>query len=201
MPNPVISFYGSGAQPDWEAGDFLLTKNPGKWTTRNGFVSAMIRLGERLIMRRLPKSDLPKSDLTEFCQWNHAVAVSTNSTNLHLVEAVGQGVVRSPIDRYVPAEFVYIHTDLSEPERADFVGFVESQVGVKYGYATIVSIGLSALTGTHASFLIRGQTICSGLVAAALGTYQWRPDPAFVMPSDLAAYHGLSVEKLKGLRG
>ena len=86
----------------------------------------------------------------------------------------------------------HVRTDLTDAQRDDAAAFLEFMVGTRYAYLTDVAIGLSALTGTKLVLMRRGQCICSGLVAAMLGTYAWRADPAFVTPSDLSTYHGIS---------
>ncbi|HET6875482.1 MAG TPA: hypothetical protein VFH70_11915 [Acidimicrobiales bacterium] len=190
MADAQVTFYPVGSAPaEMAPGDFLLIRNDEPWHSKNGFVSALIRLGELLKLRR---AGVPKDTRRQMARWNHAVGVSTSG----LVEALGAGVARSPFSRYTGSDFLYVHTDLTDAQRAEAAGYLESMVGVRYGYLTDVSIGLTALTGWKFVFMDRRQVICSGLVAAMLGTWCWRSCPAFVMPSDLAAYHGISTTRL-----
>jgi len=184
MPNPVVTTYGPGEQPvAFVPGDFILCRNLSKWWTKAGFVSGAIRFGERLHLHGADR---------QYARWNHAVCVSGDGAGkAWLVEALGHGVQRSPLDTYKPVEFLYVATDLDDSERADFVGYCETMVGTKYGFLTIVSIALRLLGGPRVGFSQSGTVICSGLVAAALSIWKWKSNPAFVMPSDLAAFHGI----------
>ena len=185
-----MTFWPVGTAPEvYTPGDFLLVRNDGSWRSKNGFVSAMIRVGEYLRLRR---ARVPKATAKAMSRWNHGVCVGRGA----LVEAVGAGVVRSPLGRYTQADFLYVQTDLTDAQRADAAGFIDQMVGVRYGYWTIAAIGVRALTGLPLAFLARRTVICSGLVASMLGTWAWRAWPAWVMPSDLAAYHGITSTTL-----
>lgn len=190
MPNPTVVFYEPGAQPTrMQPGDFILTRNQARWWTRNGFVDAGIRTVERWAQWR---AKVPKEQRDEMARWSHAVAVSDG----HLVEALGVGVVRSPLDKYGPQEFLYVHTDLSDGEREAAVAIWEFHVGDRYGWFIDVSIALSLWTRWQ--FKRAGTEICSGLVAAGLGVYAWATDPSFVRPDQLAAYHGIDGHAVIG---
>jgi hypothetical protein len=186
MPNPTVTAFGPGQSPSvWRPGDFLLTRNLSPWHSKSGFVSGMIRFGERLHLHGADR---------QYAQWNHAVAISgapSGDKGCWLVEALGHGVVRSSLSTYTPYEYLYVATDLDDSERADFVGYVEAMVGTGYGYLTILSIALKLATGIRIGFSQSETVICSGLVCAALGIWRWKSNPAFVMPSDLAKYHNI----------
>ena len=184
----VVTYSPAGSAPppaDWRPGDFLLIRNPATVWGRSGTVDGLIRYGEYLRYRR---AGVGRAQARQLALWSHAVAVAKGS----LIEAVGKGVVRSPLSKYTDADFLYVRTDLTDAQRDDAAAFLEFMVGTRYAYLTDVAIGLSALTGTKLVLMRRGQCICSGLVAAMLGTYAWRADPAFVTPSDLSTYHGIS---------
>jgi len=81
------------------------------------------------------------------------------------------------------------------------VAFGEASVGDPYGWPTIVSIGLTLVTGAKFNFNVDGQQICSGLVARAEertgvifadsqsnGPKDLR-EPSHIMPADLAMYY------------
>jgi len=183
MPIPGVSVehFGPGETPSrWHMGDYMLV-SAGVWKDgKRGpvpFVSRMIQIGQKLRYR---------GDRSVFAQWNHAVWVSEG----YLIEALGRGVTASPYDKYRDVEFHVVRSNLNQVERSDADAFVryELRVHASYGFFTIVSIGLSLLTGLKFSFGIPGTAICSGLVAAALAAPQWREDPSHVMPADLAAY-------------
>lgn len=197
MPPEAVTFYPAGSAPSvWRAGDFLLIRNTDPWHSRNGFVSAAIRAVEYLRYRR---AKVARAEAKTLAKWNHAVAVSCDvgTETVHLVEAVGEGVVRSPVAKYSGADYLYVATDLNATQRADFVGGAEylAGAGIRYGYLTCAAIGLRLVLGGLA-FVVPRTVICSGLVAALLGTYAWKAWPSWVMPSDLAAYHGLASTEL-----
>ena len=54
-----------------------------------------------------------------------------------------------------------------------------------------------AVTGISVGLVQNRTVICSGLVAAMLVAWCWRAWPSFVMPSDLAAYHGISHQSVE----
>lgn len=187
MPNPQITFWPENTLPapdEVTRGDFLLTRNRATWHSRDGIVDGLIRTGERM---ELWRAHVPKGQRNELARWSHAVAVSRDT----LIEATGKGVIRSPLDKYRDGDFLYVHTDLTASQRDDAVGTWERLVGTSYGYLTDVCIGFTALTGGALRVKLAHTVICSGLVAAGLGVYQWRDDPSFVRPDMLAAYHGI----------
>jgi hypothetical protein len=194
MPPQSVTYYPAGQAPaTWRSGDFLLIRNNDRWNSRNGFVSAVIRAVEYV---RYRKAKVPSAEAKQLARWNHAVAVSVDSVSesVHLVEALGAGVARSPVSKYTNADYLYVATDLDAGHRTDFVDTAELLVGTKYGYFTCAAI-VFRLFSTFA-FVVPRTVICSGLVAACLGTYCWRAWPSWVMPSDLAAYHGLDTTTL-----
>lgn len=177
----TVERFGPGTMPTaWHVGDYMLV-SAGVWKDgkrgRVPLVSRLIQFGQALRFRR---------DRKQFAHWNHAVWVS----NGQLVEALGRGVVTSAYDKYVDVEFHLVHSNLNDVERVDAENFIQYELRTHshYGFVTIVSIGLSLLTGLKFSFGIPGTVICSGLVAAALAANQWREDPSHVMPADLAEY-------------
>jgi hypothetical protein len=173
--------YGPGKLPvDWRVGDYLLV-SAGEWKHgRRGHVPLLSRLIQWAQAVRFP------GDRRPYAHWNHAVWISSDK----LIEAVGSGVVESPLNKYENFEFAYVHSNLTEPERADADAFVRYLLDrpTCYGKATILSVAASLLLGVRINFGVRGTVICSGLVAAALGAEHWRADPSHTMPADLAEY-------------
>jgi hypothetical protein len=185
MPNPIVTLWPEGKMPPVLApGDFLLTSNPAGWFSRNGFVDRMISTGESL---SLLHAGVPRDQRKWLSRWTHAVAVGDGT----LIEAVGKGVVRSPLDKYEGKDFLYVHTDLTDDQRAEAVAIWDSFVGFKYGFLTDACIGFTALTGSSLRVKLAHTMICSGLVCAGLGIHQYADDPSFVRPDQLAAYHGI----------
>ncbi len=171
-PHVAATAYVRGAgESDPQPGDFLLT-HAHAWTSR------LIRFGEALRYRGKNR---------EFAYWSHAVAVV--SADGGIVEALGRGVTAGNISKYAGTDYVYVRIEATDDDRAEMAAFANKQVGQEYGFATIVSIGLSLLTTGRLRFQLAGTEICSGLVARMLerGTYIWDV-PASIMPADLARF-------------
>jgi hypothetical protein len=176
-----VERFGPGGMPtEWHMGDYMLV-SAGVWKDgKRGpvpFVSRMIQFGQSLRFR---------GDRRPFAHWNHAVWVSKGE----LIEALGGGVTASPYEKYRDVEFHVVHSNLNDVEREDADAFVRYELDrhTKYGFVTIVSIGLSLLTGMKFNFGMLSTAICSGLVAGALAANEWREDPSHIMPADLAEY-------------
>jgi hypothetical protein len=156
--------------PDPLPGDFILTHGGEFW-------SRVIHFGQGL---RFTGKD------RVYTYWNHtALIVSAEGA---LIEALGPGVRRSRLADYEGTQYTIVHIDASDEDRAEMVAFAEHWVGADYGWATIVSITLSLLTGAKLSFGFAGQLICSGLVARALERTRviFEQEPSHVMPAELA---------------
>lgn len=160
--------------PDPQPGDFILTHGA-------ELFSELIRIGQEL---RFRGSDRP------YTYWNHAALIV--STDGAIIEALGTGVERRSIADYDPTQYTVVHIVASREDRAEAVAFAEHCVGQPYGFATIVSIALSLLTGAKFSFGFNGQLICSGLVARALErtTAIFDDEPSHIMPAQLAKLFG-----------
>ena len=155
-------------------GDFVLTRGH-EWT------SFMIRVGERLRFRGADR---------KFAYWNHAALLT--DINGGIIEALGSGVKAGNISKYKPIDYHVVRLDsVSDEDREHEVAFAKDCVEKqdKYGYVTILSIGLSLLFGGRLGFGIDGQEICSGLVGRALERTGeiFEEDPWHMMPADLAA--------------
>jgi len=186
VPDPVVLRLAPRAAAPWRPGDFLLTRNLDPWYTKQGYLSAAIRLGEWIRFHNV------RSEIPQPWRWNHAVCVGDG----HLIEAVGAGVVRSPLDRYDEVHRLYVATDLDESEREDCVAYWESMVGRKYGFVTVVGSGFRLVTGLSLMVGDPQRVICSGLVAGGLGIYRWRSNPSGVSPTELAIYHNMDFKEL-----
>jgi hypothetical protein len=190
VPDPTVTTLEPEQPAPWRPGDFLLTRNLAPWHTKQGYLSAAIRLGEWIRFRKV-KSEMPAP-----WRWNHAVGISDG----HLVESVGQGVIRSPLTTYDEEHRVYVATDLNDSQRADCVDYWESMVGAKYGFIAVAMTGFRLVTGINIAAGNPQRIICSGLVAAGLGIYQWRSNPSRVCPTELAIYHHINPENYEQLR-
>lgn len=163
-----------GRMPDPQPGDFILAHGA-------ELFSELIRIGQQL---RFRGPDRP------YTYWNHAALIV--STDGAIIEALGAGVERRSIADYDSTQYTVVHIVASREDRAEAVAFAEHCLGQPYGFATIVSIALSLLTGAKFSFGFNGQLICSGLVARALErtTAIFDDEPSHIMPAQLAKLFG-----------
>ena len=171
----AVEHHGPGERMvDPEPGDFILTHGA-------ELFSQLIRFGQQL---RFGGADRP------FTYWNHAALVVSNDGTI--VEALGAGVERRSIADYDPTQYTVVRITASAEDRAEAAAFAERCVGHPYGWTTIVSIGLSLLTGAKLSFGFNGQLICSGLVARSLErtTAIFEDEPSHIMPAQLAKLYG-----------
>lgn len=138
-------------------------------THGKGFISSAIRVGQRM---RFP---------AEYCKWNHAFIMINDE---ELIEMGGHGAQkRLLMASYHDTEHVIVDPGIEmDLEFAQYA--LDKHTG--YGYSTIVSLGLSMLTGTALEFGVQSKMICSGLVAACSGIDKWRSDPSHVTPAEIA---------------
>lgn len=172
-------------KPSARVGDFLLTHS-------TGIYGVLVRFGEAL---RYWGADAP------FAHWSHAAIFVDDDGGL--VEALGGGVQKRNISVYSNTEYVVVHLPEStaRTDRQQAVAFADHCLNDKYGWLTIVSVGLSLLTGGKFGFGIDGQQICSALVARALerlGEIFTENEPWHIMPADLAKHFDV---QLAGERG
>lgn len=156
-------------------GDFILTHGD-EWTSR------LIRFGQSLRYR---------GTSAKYTYWNHTALVVDGAGTI--VEALGAGVAKRSIHDYDPTQYTVVRIDASDEDRLEAATFATSSIGAHYGWVTIVSLGLSLLTGGKFAFAIDGQLICSGLVARALErtTAIFKHDPARIMPAELAEIYNV----------
>ena len=141
------------AATDFEPGDFILVK------TGYGFVGWLIKFGQRMRIH---------GDDRKYVDWVHAALIVDRDGTL--VEAVGTGIREKPLDYYTGRLYQVFRIKTSDENRAEAVEFARRvlESHAKYGMLTIISMGLSMLTGGRLTFFIDGQYVCSGLVASAL---------------------------------
>lgn len=152
-------------------------------------MGATIRLGERI---RWPKRD---------AWWNHVAVVVDPYPDgtARIVQAIGKGVVYSPLDDLEPDHVVCLPLDAfpsltGHLNRDAVVAQAHALVGAKYGWLTILSIVANLLTPKWVRIpaLRRGATfICSAAGAycllaggAQIDTY----DLYQVFPAELASW-------------
>jgi hypothetical protein len=156
-----------------QVGDFLLTG-----VIQQGFVSRAIKLGA--LLRGFPKP---------FRRFSHAALVIGPDT---LAEALGQGVVRSPISKYAPANYAIVRTHVDPHDQAQVLAFAEAVLDTRerYGFMTIAGLALYCLSGSSICVQKAGTAICSGFVSDALtrSSFIWPRPPFSMMPADLAQY-------------
>ena len=162
-------------QPSVQPGDFILTHS-------SGIFGHLIRLGQRLQYFGADKV---------FAHWSHAAIFADDQGNI--IEALGGGVQKRNIAVYDNTEYVVVHLPAatSIDDRAQAVLFAEHSLNESYGWLTIISIALTLLTGSHFSFGLDGQQICSALVARSIeriGVIFDETEPWHLMPADLAKH-------------
>jgi len=160
--------------PDPHVGDFLLTG-----LRSQGIVSWAIRTGSWL--RRYEKP---------FRRFSHtALVIADDGT---LAEARATGVVRTPLSRYDPADYVLVRTEVGDHDRAQVLAFAESVLAARtgYGFVTFVGLAFYCLTGAQVCIQQAGTAICSGFVCDALtrAGFIWPRPPYAMMPADLARF-------------
>jgi hypothetical protein len=162
-------------------GDFLLGR-------AHGFKHGLLRFGQGLRMSRRQR---------KFARYTHAALVVSESGDL--IEAVGTGVRRSHVRRYIDEgePFQIVRIKVSDEDRRQMVDFAVAALEHKapYGFLANISTALWAFTGSHLIFFSDGSYTCSGLVAAALERTSTRftTNAARVMPAQLAAMFGAPV--------
>ncbi len=164
-----------------QVGDFLLTG-----VIQQGLVSRAIKFGARL--RGIPKP---------FRRFSHAALVIDAEGTL--AEALGQGVVRSPISKYAPANYVIVHTHVEGKDTEQVLAFAEAVLASRerYGFVTIAGLALYCLSGTSLCIQKAGTAICSGFVSDALtrSTFIWPRPPFSMMPGDLAQFFDVREQR------
>ena len=171
--------YGPGEMaPEYAVGDFILCH-------RKGFASACIRIGQRIAPRFRGQR--------EYAFWSHAALIVSSEGDL--VEALTQGVVRSHIEDYRDVEYTLVRVHAEPLDQGQILRFASKVVGEKYGWSTILCVGLGLMTGGSLTFGFQGHMICSGLVALAeerMGAYFDRLAEDIV-PADLARYYSVEI--------
>lgn len=150
------------------------------FTHGNTWQSKLIQIGQSL---RVDK---------QYCYWNHMAIITDDQGSL--VEALNSGVCKTNLSNYQPKEYCVLRLqDATDFDRAQMVRWAEKQVGKRYGWITILSLGLSLLTGLKFNFGIDGQMICSGLVAQALfkGNDDFDRALDHMTPADMAKYYNI----------
>lgn len=149
---PPEHFAPGETATEFDPGDFVLVKG-------HGLKGSMIKFGQ---MMRIHGAD------RKYVDWVHAALIVDRDGTL--IEAVGAGIRQEPLDYYTGRHYQIFRIKASDENRAEAVAFARSVLDkhAKYGLLTIVSIGLSMLTGGKLTFGIDGEYVCSGLVASAL---------------------------------
>lgn len=160
-------------------GNLILVQGGGQWESR------LIRAAQRVQYR---------GDRAEFAAWTHVALITEHDGRI--IEATSRGVHENwafNYDRWMP-----VAVPASSEARSAMVAYARAAVAghERYGWAQIVSIGLTLALGASISLCPPGTAICSQLVAMALQAggvpLPWL-SLATVMPADLAAHFGVSA--------
>ncbi|MGH3941636.1 MAG: hypothetical protein ACRDTG_24000 [Pseudonocardiaceae bacterium] len=171
---PPTSYPRGVTATEFEPGDFILVEG-------HGIQGWLITLGQKL---RIHGAD------RKYVKWAHAALIVDRDGTL--IEAVGRGVRQWSLEDYKERHYEIFRIKASDEDRAQVVSFARWALArhCKYGPLTILSIGLSMLTGSKLTFFIEGQFVCSGLVASALertGSI-FNRNAANITAADLAKY-------------
>ena len=165
---------------DPRVGDFLLTG-----VRAQGLVSWAIKTGSWLRQFERP-----------FRRFDHAALVVGEDGTL--AEALGGGVKRTRLSGYEADDYVLVRTGVDEHDQEQILQFVEVvlEARTRYGFVTLVGLGLYCLTGAQVSVQRSGTAICSGFVCDALtrAGFIWPRPPFSMMPADLARYFDVRAE-------
>jgi hypothetical protein len=161
----------------WRPGDILLTRG-------HSWFGRLIRFGQGL---RIHGQD------RQYTWCSHAALVVGEAGEL--VEVGSKGARRADASKYQRQDYAVVHTGVDTDDLKQMLAFAEwvLESRPRYGYATIVSIGLTVLTGSKFAFFVSGEFICSGFVARAMeraGAIFSR-DSVHISPADLAKYYGV----------
>lgn len=182
---------GNVAAEHVQVGDFILTRTPFDWRRLGTIDGPLISFGQALRFGN------------KWSWANHAALVCSEAGTL--IEALSSGVQVSHIDKYEPLDYYLIKPEYNQgpddPEkelrRRQATRFAASMLGTEYGWFTVLSLAFTFVTGSKFWFGRSGTVICSGLVAAALGNYEWRADPSHVAPAQLARRYGVTFEEVQ----
>jgi uncharacterized protein YycO len=179
IPPHSVSAAGDFAQRrPITAGDVVLGRAHGR-------KHQIIRWGQA---RRLKPAD------RVFAGYTHAALVV--SADGDLVEAVGEGVQRSSLTRYVIDAEIYqvVCIDITDEARERVVEFALSAADARAPYASLATVctAVWAFTGSRLMFFMDGSYTCSGLVAEALKRMgaRFEINSAKVTPAQLAVVFG-----------
>lgn len=185
VPTPEAAEATATTKLPARTGDFVLTHS-------SGWYGVLIRLGEAIRYRGQERV---------FAHWSHAAIFVDDEGNI--VEALSGGVQKRNISVYHDTEYVVVHlpADTNSLDRQQAAAFANFCLHDAYGWLTIISLGLSLLTGARVGFGVDGQQICSALVARCLeriGEIFPEGEPWHLMPADLAKHFAV---RLTGERG
>ena len=179
--------------PDLQPGDVLLCHS-------DAFVSKLIRFGETVryhgwrkgLQMLVGRWTAPVDDPT----WANHAAVYVGDGQL--IEALGSGLVMSPVSKYGPdayrvAPLAEIRQDVSAEARADLVAFAKAQLlrHGPYGWLSIASIVVQILTPSKLDLSYDGALICSAFAAQCwehAGLILPTRSSLTTSPADLAAW-------------
>src|SRR5437773_8596041 len=115
---------------DVKPGDFILVRYT------HSFYASLIRFGQSLRFRGAD---------SKYRVYSHTAFVV--SPDGDIVEALGNGIVRTNIAKYKGYDFTLVKISASDEDRAEAVKFALSCIGQGYGWTTILSIALSLVSG------------------------------------------------------
>lgn len=148
-----------------------LTRNPASW------FGVLIRFGAWL-----------RKDTRPYRHWNHAAIVLDSIGGL--ADAQARGVEMTSLAEYDPDHYVVVRPDAHPDDRWQMANFAYRQIGVPYGWLSIVWQAVLILLGGRLVVDVDRSWFCSEVCAAALlrADIDLGMAPARVTPAHLAAY-------------
>lgn len=171
-----VERYGPGEEASHpQPGDFILTHG-------RAWFNKCVQIGQGWRFRGADR---------KYAHWDHTAIIVDEHGGL--IEAATSGVRLINLSNYKDVEYhlVSLGSTVDATDRAEAVAFAKWSLYEKYGWLTIVCIGIGLLTGGKLTFGFDGQQICSGLVARAMERTPaiFDRNPEDIMPADLARYY------------
>ena len=158
-----------------------------------GLIGAAIRFAQRRMRKHYFHSPIGGLE-DKWWQWNHIAVINKDMGDGQwtIIQAEAKGVTDYRLLSSVAPGGRYIVIPLPDcVDRNQFLDFLHSQVGKRYGFMSILSCAFDMVLPDMICLRKSDTWICSGLVAAALvfagfhGAFVW-PDFYTVVPAEIA---------------
>lgn len=171
-----VRTYGRGEHPRLvQPGDLVFVH---RRTVLSGAIKAMQRA-------RFRGEDAP------FAHWTHIAVVLSDDDDPELAEALGHGVERTRLSRYLHVQYRLVDIEQDPRDRQQMRNFLLACVAQPYDYWQLPSMVLQLGLGRRMAFAVAGTKICSVLAAEAQtrGSTIFPFEPWCCAPADLARFY------------